>query len=114
MNWDKIKERYSSVTEVSKEEYEAARERLPESDFKAKYSKSSYSPPPEAYIGGAAGYKEFTHYYKTDFNSEQAMMFIMEAIRKEARFTQKIYTLLIVEAVVAAIAGLVLILTSIL
>lgn len=106
MNFDSIKKRYSSTIEISKEEYETAKAMLPESEFHTKYSESSFSPSADAYAYlGPIDQKKFTHYYRTEFDNEQATMLILEAIREEAHFTHKIYTLLIVELAIAIIAG---------
>lgn len=107
MDFNSIKKRYTSKTEISKEEYDAAKATLSETEFNAKYSKSSFSPPPSAYAYmGPIDQKEFTRYYKAGFNSEQAMMFVLDEIRKETHYTQKIYTLLIVELTISIIVGI--------
>jgi len=115
MDFNSIKKRYSSTTEIPKEEYEAAKARLPEREFEAQYSKSSFSPSANAYSYlGPIDQKEFTHYYKTEFNNEQAIMLILEAMREEMHFAQKIYTLLMVEFAIAIIVGIVCFLAVIL
>lgn len=116
MNFSSIKKRYSNTVEISKEEYDAANVTLSEGEFNAKYSKSSFFPQTTlyAYMGSVDQKEEYTHYYKTEFDSEQAMMFILDAIREETHYTQKIFTLLIVELVISIITGIIFLLAVVL